>query len=210
MSKKQSEKNPMRAIIYARVSTTDQNPTNQIRELEAYAQKQGWEVLQVIRDKMSGTKSANDRAGLRKVLDGARQGKYDVLLFWSLDRLSREGTKETLDYLQTLTANGVKWHSYTEQYLSSLGPFADVVISLLSTLAKQERIRISERTKAGLERAKAEGKTLGRRKGQRMKGTAKRMKLVKRLRAEGQSFNAIGQQLGISKQRAAQLYAMQD
>ncbi len=210
MTTKQTDQNPMRAIIYARVSTTDQNPANQIRELEAYAEKQGWEVMQVIRDKVSGTKSANDRAGLRKVLDASRQGKYDVLLFWSLDRLSREGTRQTLDYLQTLTAHGVKWHSYTEQYLSSLGPFADVVISLLSTLAKQERIRISERTKAGLERAKSEGKTLGRRTGQRMKGTAKRIKLVKQLRAEGQSFNAIGQQLGISKQRAAQLFAMPD
>lgn len=210
MTTKQNKKNPIKAIIYARVSTTDQNPANQIRELEAYAQKQGWKILQVIRDKMSGTKSANDRAGLRKVLDAARQGKYDVLLFWSLDRLSREGTRQTLDYLQTLTAHGVKWHSYTEEYLSSLGPFADVVISLLSTLAKQERIRISERTKAGLERARAEGKTLGRRTGQRMKGTVKRIKLVKRLRAEGNSFTAIGEQLGISKQRAAQLFAMQD
>ncbi len=204
------QKKSMRAIIYARVSTADQHPDNQIRELGAYAAKQGWEVLQVIRDKVSGTKAASDRAGLRKVLEAAARGKYDVLLFWSLDRLSREGTRQTLDYLQTLTTHGVQWHSYSEQYLSSLGPFADVVISLLSTLAKQERIRISERTKAGLERAKAEGKTLGRRTGQRMKGTDKRIKLVKQLRAEGHSFNAIGQQLGISKQRAAQLYAMKD
>ena len=70
--------------------------------------------------------------------------------------------------------------------------------------------RISERTKAGLERAKAEGKTLGRRTGQRMKGTAKRIKPVQQPRAEGNSFNAIGQQLDISKQRAAQLFAMPD
>ncbi len=198
-------KEKMRAVIYARVSTTDQNPQNQIRELEAYAAKQGWEVAHTVKDKVSGTKSAKDRAGLTKVLEMAHQSKFDVLLFWSLDRLSREGTRETLGYLQDLTASGVQWHSYTENYLSSLGPFADVVISILSTLAKQERIRISERTKAGLARAQKDGKTLGRPKGQRSGKTADRIRLVKQLRAEGQSFGQIGNQLGISKQAAAQL-----
>ena len=155
----------MKAVIYTRVSTADQKPDNQIRELEAYAVKQGWEVIQIVKDKISGTKQAKDRAGLTKVLEMAHQGKYDVLLFWSLDRLSREGTRETLGYLQTLTDRGVKWHSYTEDYLSSLGSFADVVISILSTLAKQERIRISERTKAGMSRVRKEGKVTGRPRG---------------------------------------------
>jgi putative DNA-invertase from lambdoid prophage Rac len=198
-------KEKMRAVIYARVSTTDQKPENQIRELEAYAEKQGWEVVQTVKDKISGTKQAKDRAGLSKVLEMAHQSKFDVLLFWSLDRLSREGTRETLGYLQTLTSRGVKWHSYTEEYLSSLGAFADVVISILSTLAKQERIRISERTKAGLARAQKEGKAIGRPKGKRSTKTADRIRLVKQLRAEGQSFGKIGEQLGISKQAAAQL-----
>ncbi|MBC8378252.1 MAG: recombinase family protein [Planctomycetes bacterium] len=198
----------MRAVIYARVSTTDQKPENQIRELEAYAAKQGWEIVQTITDKVSGTKQAKDRAGLSKVLNMANQGKFDVLLFWSLDRLSREGTRETLCYLQTLTDRGVKWHSYTEEYLSSLGAFADVVISILSTLAKQERIRISERTKAGLERARKDGKTLGRPKGKRSAKTTNQIRLVKQLRAEGHNFSKIGEQLGIHKQRAALLYKM--
>jgi len=201
-------KEKMRAVIYARVSTTDQKPENQIRELEAYAAKQGWEVVQTIKDKVSGTKQAKDRAGLSKVFEMAHQSKYDVLLFWSLDRLSREGTRETLGYLQKLTDRGVKWHSFTEEYLSSLGAFADVVISILSTLAKQERIRISERTRAGLERARKDGKTLGRPKGQRSAKTIDQIRLVKQLRAEGQSFAKIGEQLGIHKQRAALLYKM--
>ncbi|NLX25487.1 MAG: recombinase family protein [Lentisphaerae bacterium] len=199
----------MKAIIYTRVSTTDQKPENQIRELKAYAEKQGWEVLEIIKDKMSGTKSAKDRPGLDKVMKLAARQQFDVLLFWSLDRLSREGTRQTLGYLQTLSDRGVKWHSYTEEYLSSLGAFADVVVSILSTLAKQERIRISERTKAGLKRAKAEGKTLGRRKGERSPKTLDRARLVKQLRAEGHSFGKIGQQLGITKQRAAQLHKME-
>jgi len=198
----------MKAIIYTRVSTTDQKPENQIRELKAYAEKQGWKVLEIIKDKMSGTKAAKDRPGLDKVMKLAAQNKFDVLLFWSLDRLSREGTRQTLGYLQTLSDRGVKWHSYTEEYLSSLGAFADVVVSILSTLAKQERIRISERTKAGLKRAKAEGKTLGRPEGKRSPKTLDRARLVKQLRAEGHSFTKIGQQLGITKQRAAQLYRL--
>jgi DNA invertase Pin-like site-specific DNA recombinase len=198
----------MKAIIYTRVSTKDQDAMNQITELEAYAAKQGWKVLEIITDKLSGTKAAKDRPGLGKVLKLAAQKKFDVLLFWSLDRLSREGTRETLGYLQTLSDQGVKWHSYTEEYLSSLGVFADVVISILSTLAKQERIRISERTKAGMKRAIAEGSIVGRPKGKQMQRTTDRIKQVKELRGEGHSFTRIGKQLGISKQRAAQLFQM--
>ena len=198
----------MKAIIYTRVSTKDQDAKNQIRELEAYAAKEGWEVLEIITDKLSGTKAAKDRPGLSKVMQLAAQKKFDVLLFWSLDRLSREGTRETLGYLQTLSDRGVKWHSFTEEYLSSLGAFADVVISILSTLAKQERIRISERTKAGMKRAIAEGAIVGRPKGKQTQKTLDRMARVKELRGEGHSFTRIGKQLGISKQRAAQLFQM--
>jgi len=198
----------MKAVIYTRVSTKDQEAKNQIQELEAYAAKQGWEVLHVVTDKLSGTKAAKERPGLSKVMQLAAQKKFDVLLFWSLDRLSREGTRQTLGYLQTLSDRGVKWHSYTEEYLSSLGAFADVVISILSTLAKQERIRISERTKAGMKRAIAEGATVGRPKGKQAQKTLDRIARVKELRAEGHSFTRIGEQLGISKQRAAQLFQM--
>ena len=198
----------MRAVIYTRVSTTDQNPQNQINELRAFAEKQGWEIVDVLKEKVSGTKSAKERSELKKALKMAAQGKYDVLLFWSLDRLSREGTVETLGYLQTLTKCKVKWHSLKEDYLNSLGEFADVVVSILSTLAKQERIRISERTKAGLSRAKKEGKTLGRPQGKLTQETLDRIEQVKSLRAKKQSFTRIGGQLGISKQRAASLYKM--
>lgn len=79
-----------------------------------------------------------------------------------MDRFSREGSRKTLEYLTKLDDYRVKWHSYTEEYISSLGIFADAIISLMACLAKQERIRISERTKAGLARVKAKGKVLGR------------------------------------------------
>ena len=85
------------------------------------------------------------------------------MLFWSLDRFSREGVRETLNHLQRLSANGVGFRSYTEQYLDSCGIFRDAVLAILAVIAKQERIRISKRTIAGLERARKAGRIGGRR-----------------------------------------------
>jgi DNA invertase Pin-like site-specific DNA recombinase len=84
------------------------------------------------------------------------------VVFWALDRLTREGTRATLNYLQRLESKGVGYVSYQEQWLDSTGPFKDVMISLFATLAKQERARTSERTIAGLTVARAKGKRLGR------------------------------------------------
>jgi len=167
-------------------------------------------VLEIITDKgVSGSKSAKGRAGLDKVLKMAHQRKFDVLLFWSLDRLSREGTAQTLEYLQTLTSNGIDYHSYTEQYLSSLGAFSDVVVSLLATIAKQERIRISERVKAGLDyRKNVLKKSLGRKAGTKLKGTDHKISHAKELREAGNSYAKIGTLMGISRQRACQLVQM--
>jgi DNA invertase Pin-like site-specific DNA recombinase len=92
----------------------------------------------------------------------ASQRKFDVLLFWALDRLTREGTLATLQYLERLTSCQVGYKSFTEPYLDSCGAFKDVVISLLATMAKQERIRMSERVRAGLQRARGQGRKLGR------------------------------------------------
>ncbi len=92
----------------------------------------------------------------------ASQRKFDVLLFWSLDRLTREGTLATLQYLERLTSYQVGYKSFTEPYLDSCGTFKDVVISLLATMAKQERIRMGERVRAGIAQARRAGKRLGR------------------------------------------------
>jgi DNA invertase Pin-like site-specific DNA recombinase len=73
----------------------------------------------------------------------ARAGKFDLVLFWSLDRLSREGVAATLNHLEKLTSYGVGWRSHTEEYLDSTGLFKDAVIAILATIAKQERIRRS-------------------------------------------------------------------
>src|SRR6202795_2395647 len=92
----------------------------------------------------------------------ASQRKFDVLLFWALDRLSREGVLETLQHLNRLTSYGIGYRSYSEQYFDSCGIFREAVIAIIATVAKQERVRLSQRVKAGLETARAKGKTLGR------------------------------------------------
>jgi DNA invertase Pin-like site-specific DNA recombinase len=91
-----------------------------------------------------------------------RAVNFDLVLFRSLDRLSREGVLQTLTHLQTLTSYGVGWKSYTEQCLDSCGMFRDTVLSILATIANQERVSLSERTIAGLERARKQGWTGGR------------------------------------------------
>src|SRR5260221_13189509 len=110
---------------------------------------------------MSGRKSEKDRPGFAAMLKAAHQRKFDILVFWALDRLTREGTRETLNYLQRLESKGVGYVSYKEQWLDSNGPFKDVIISMFERLAKQERARISERTIAGIRVALDKGERFG-------------------------------------------------
>lgn len=188
----------MKCIIYTRVSTEDQTAENQIAQLKEYAKRKEWQVTEIITDVCSGGRSAEERVGLKGVFTKARQKKFDVLLFWSLDRFSREGSRKTLEYLTKLDDYNIKWHSYTEEYISSLGIFADAIISLMACLAKQERIRISERTKAGLQRVRTKGIKLGR---PQVSDVSK----VKDLRLQGKSLSEIAVECSISKTRVHQL-----
>jgi DNA invertase Pin-like site-specific DNA recombinase len=116
-------------------------------------------------------------------------------------RLSREGVFETLQHLNALTSYGVNWRSHTEEYLDSCGMFKDAVLSILATIAKQERVRLSERVKAGLDRARSKGKILGRRP------LVFRRDQVPALRAQGLSLRQIAAQLGCSKQTVVNVLA---
>lgn len=148
----------MNCAIYARVSTADgrQDTENQLLQLQAFAAQQSWSVFKVYRDNASGKSS--DRDSYKLMIADAEKRRFNCLLFWSLDRLSREGVLPTLHLLNRLTEWGIGYRSYSEQYLDSCGIFKDAVISILATVAKQERIRLSERTKAGLARQQLTGK----------------------------------------------------
>jgi len=152
----------IRAAYYLRVSTEAQEIENQRVEIAPFIDRRGWKLVYAFEDVMSGAKREKDRPGFAAMFKAAHQRKFDILIFWALDRLTREGTRATLNYLQRLESKGIDYVSYQEQWLDSTGPFRDVMISMFATLAKQERARISERTIAGLKVARAKGKNLGR------------------------------------------------
>jgi DNA invertase Pin-like site-specific DNA recombinase len=162
----------MRAVIYVRVSTNKQEADNQLKQLRPFCKRAGYEIVGEYVDVMSG--QADNRPAYNQMYKDAHQRKFDILVFWSLDRFSRSGTLFTLQKLQELENLDIEWESYQEQHFRSTGPFRDVLISILATVAKIERDRISERTKAGLERAKAEGKRLGRPPGSKDKKPRRR------------------------------------
>jgi len=149
--------------IYARVSTRDkQDVQNQLRELRQWTKKMGYKIYHEYVDNESGAKGRSERKQFALMFEEASQGKFDLLLFWALDRFTREGLQKTIYYLQQLDSCGVKFHSYMEPYLNTDQELVrDILLAVLSSLAKQERRRISERTKAGLETAKKKGKHIG-------------------------------------------------
>jgi DNA invertase Pin-like site-specific DNA recombinase len=183
----------MRIAIYARVSTKDkgQDTQNQLAQLREFAAKQGWTIFREYIDQETGSKG--DRREFQAMFEDGSRRRFDLLLFWALDRLSREGVLETLQHLNRLTSYGVGFRSFTEQYFDSCGIFKDAVISILATIAKQERIRLSERTKAGLVQARRNGRQIGR---PRLNVQSAE---IARLRASGLSLRAIGRQLNISE-----------
>lgn len=182
----------MRVAIYARTSTDDgrQELTNQTRELHEYAKRMDWPVVAEFHDQISGRKA--DRPQLKKALEAGRRRKYDVLLFWSLDRLSRQGVLPTLLLLNQLTQYGVKYRSLQEQWIDSLGAFSDAIIGVISAVAKFEADRMSSRVRTGLARAKSQGKVLG-----RPKAIVDRTKLAA-MREQGMSLRQIAQKTGKS------------
>jgi DNA invertase Pin-like site-specific DNA recombinase len=183
----------VKVALYARVSTTKQDNENQLMQLREFAAKQSWEIFNEYVDQESG--STAERPEFKRMFSDASKRKFDVLLFWALDRLSREGVLETLQHLNRLESYGVSYRSYTEAYFDSCGAFKDVILAVMATLARQERTKRSERTRAGLARARAAGKRLGR----PVTVDPQRISEIARLRSRGLSLRAIGRQLGISE-----------
>jgi DNA invertase Pin-like site-specific DNA recombinase len=190
-----------KVALYARVSTKDgrQDAENQLIALRDYCRKQGWGVGGEYVDHETG--GTSKRPNFQRMFADARARKFDLVLFWSLDRLSREGVSATLSHLERLTAAGVEWRSYTEEYLDSTGLFRDAVIAILAVIAKQERVRRSERASAAIARLRRQGRTdhLGRPR--RVVDCDK----ARRLHSEGWSIRKIAGELGVSPMTAQRI-----
>jgi putative DNA-invertase from lambdoid prophage Rac len=146
----------MRVAIYVRVSTNKQEVDNQILQLLEYSKRSGYVVFKIYSDIISGKETS--RPAYDNMFLDAHRRFFDIVLFWDLSRFSRAGTLFTLQKFKELENLGIEWESYQEPYFKSVGQFKDVVLSIISTVARIEREKISERTKAGLVRAKNVGK----------------------------------------------------
>lgn len=170
----------MKVAIYVRVSTGKQELDNQLRELRRFAQNSNWEVVGEYKDVISGKEEK--RRGFDQLFQDAHKKRFDLVLFWDLSRFSRAGTYHTLLKLRELENLEIKWKSYQEKYIDSAGQFKDVVISVMASLAKIEREKISDRTKAGLNRIKDVIKRKGKYK-------TREGKIIKRLGKPGKNFD---------------------
>lgn len=149
----------MRVGLYARVSSFDQHPDNQLEELRRYCAARGWDVVGEYVDRgISGAKEA--RPALLKLSQDAKRRRVDVVVCWRLDRLGRS-LKHLITLLDELQALGVGFVSLAEG-IDATTPAGKLQMHILGAIAEFERGRIVERVKAGLSRAKAAGKTLGR------------------------------------------------
>jgi DNA invertase Pin-like site-specific DNA recombinase len=147
-----------RAAIYARVSTFDQEPENQLQELRRYVEARGWTGTEYIDKGVSGARDS--RPALDRLVGDARRRKFDTLIVWRLDRLGRN-LKHLITLLEELQSMGVAFVSLHEG-IDATTPAGKLQMHILGAIAESERARIAERVKAGLARAKAQGKRLGR------------------------------------------------
>jgi DNA invertase Pin-like site-specific DNA recombinase len=148
----------MKSAIYARVSTIDQEPENQLQELRRYAQARGWAAVEYVDRGVSGAKDR--RPALDELIVDAKRRRFDVLICWRLDRLGRN-LRHLILFLDELSALGVAFVSLAEG-IDATTPAGRLQLHVLGAIAEFERARIAERVRLGMRRAKAQGKHLGR------------------------------------------------
>jgi DNA invertase Pin-like site-specific DNA recombinase len=181
-----------RAAIYVRVSTGSQTVENQLRELRRVAERHGWQIIAEFSDKgISGAKGRDQRPGLDKLLQAVARREVDMVLAWSVDRLGRS-LQDLLTFLGELHAKGVDLYLH-QQGLDTSTPAGKALFQMMGVFAEFERAIIRERVRSGLERAKAQGKVLGRRRND----DPNRLASVQRLLRKGVGIGKIARTLGI-------------
>ena len=144
--------------IYMRVSTVDQHPETQLHDLRAMAQQRGFDIVAEYTDRISGTKAK--RPGLDDLLRDARRGRFQVVLVWACDRIARS-VRHFLEVLDELNHLEVEFVSFREN-LDTGGPLGRAVVIIIGAIAELERNLIIERVRAGMRRARLEGRHIGR------------------------------------------------
>ena len=147
-----------RAALYMRVSTLDQHPESQLHDLRQMASQRGYEIVHEFTDKISGTKAR--RPGLDAMMADARRGRFDVILVWASDRIARS-VKHFLDVLDELSRLNIEYVSFREN-IDTGGPLGRAIIIIVGAVAELERNLIIERVRAGMRRARLEGRHIGR------------------------------------------------
>jgi len=148
-----------RAALYMRVSTVDQHPETQLLDLRQMAAQRGYEIVQEYTDRISGAKAR--RPGLDQMMADARRGRFDVVLVWASDRIARS-TRHFLEVLDELNRLNVEFVSFREQ-IDTGGPLGRAIVVIIGAIAELERNLIIERVRAGMRRARLEGRSIGRR-----------------------------------------------
>jgi len=190
-----------RAALYHRVSTVDQDPAAARKELRAAAKRHGFRVALDIEETGSG--ASNSRPGLAKLMQAAGRGRIDVVLVWKLDRFGRSAL-DLLANLRALEDAGVRFISITQGL--DLRPDGDamsrLMLTMLGAVAEFERALISERTRLGMAKARADGKRVGRPRSPRPSAAQ-----VRRLRKRGVSWRELATELGCTVWVARQTLA---
>lgn len=178
-----------RAAIYLRVSTVDQHPETQVYDLRQMAQQRGYEIVREYTDRISGVKAR--RPGLDEMMRDARRGQFDVVLVWASDRIARS-VRHFLEVLDELNRLSIEFVSFREQ-IDTGGPLGRAVVVIIGAIAELERNLIVERVRAGMRRARLEGRHIGR-KPLELDRTA-----ILRDRERGQSLGQLAKSHGISR-----------
>jgi len=157
-----------KVVIYLRVSTPEQTTENQLPVLQKWVTERGYELLEIYSENESAWKAGHQRE-LARLFADLQKRKADICLVWALDRLSRQGAAAILNLIDRFKRHGVRVISLQESWTEAPTEIAEVLYAIAGWVARMESQRRSERTKAGLERVKAEGKKLGRPKGSKDK-----------------------------------------
>jgi len=147
-----------RAVIYTRVSTIDQHPQTQLYDLREMAKQRGYEIVCEYSDKISGAKQK--RPGLDQLMADARRHKFDVVLVWAFDRMARS-VRYFLEILDELNHQGIEFVSFREN-IDTGGPLGRAMVVIVGAIAELEKNLIVERVRAGMRRARLEGRQIGR------------------------------------------------